>query len=205
MDSVHYTGGALFHHVYCEDMVIMIVDKVAEMEERINRLEEKLKLTFVEIEKRLNERQSPEVNMDERIQELEDLLLLLQLENTKLKEKVHGGLDFGIVPNSPDISERLNRVETELSHATGSVAGSDVEAKMATLEERINAIHATPVTVPKDVEESVKAALENEMSGEIRELQKKVKTLEALLERRGHEELDRESHLLADVSAILKR
>ena len=186
----------------------MAVDKVAELEEHFNRLEEKLRVTFVEIEKRLNERQqTPEMNIDDRIQELEDLLLLLQLENTKLKEKVHEGLDFGIVPNAPDISERLNRVETELaSHTVGAAPTSgDIEAKIDTLEERINAIHEVPVKVPKDVEESVKAALESSLSGDIRELQKKVKTLEALLERRGHEELENESHLLADVHSILKR
>ena len=184
----------------------MAADKVAEMEERINRLEEKLKVTFVEVEKRLNERQqTPEMNIDERIQELEDLLLLLQLENTKLKEKVHEGLDFGIVPSVPDISERLTRIETEIGSYTGTApAGGDIEAKMAALEERINSMQGVPVTVPKDVEESVKAALENSMSQDMKELQKKVKTLEALLETRGHEEIEN-STLLADVSAILKR
>lgn len=183
----------------------MAADKVAELEEHINRLEEKLKVTFVEIEKRLNERQqTPEMNVDERIQELEDLLLLLQLENTKLKEKVHEGLDFGIVPNTPDISERLNRIETELGSHTGTgpaPLSEDIEAKIATLEERINSVAAVPVKVPKDVENSVRNAL----SGEIKELEKKVKTLEALLERRGHEELEKESSLLADVHSILKR
>lgn len=161
-----------------------MADKVAELEERLNRLEEKLRLTFTEVEKRLAP-QPQEYTFEERIQELEDLILLLQLENTKLKEKVGEGLEFGLAPSTPDISGRLATIESEL--ATRAAAPSDIEAKIATLEERINALSgiAPPKPGPK--------------------LEKRVKTLEALLEKHGREELEKEDvGLLADVQKILK-
>lgn len=185
-------------------------DKVAELEERLNRLEERLKLTFVEIEKRMQPTQASPASLDvsDRIDELEDLLLLLQLENTKLKERVGEGLDFGITPNVPDVSERLNRIESELGNKSVPVieAGEEggnpaISAKLAELEERINSIPSTTIKVPKDVEKHVKHQMEEDM----RQMEKRIKTLEALLAQRGREDLEKESNVLADVHAILKR
>ncbi|KHO48105.1 MAG: coiled-coil [archaeon GW2011_AR5] len=190
-------------------------DKVVELEERLNRLEERLKLTFVEIEKRMQPQQpgasgTPANTMDvgDRIDELEDLLLLLQLENTKLKERVGEGLDFGITPSAPDVSERLNRIESELGNKSVPVFETDEEgnnpaiiSKLAELEERINAIPSTTIKVPKDVEKHVK----HEMEEDMRQMEKRIKTLEALLAQRGREDLEKESNVLADVHAILKR
>ena len=117
-------------------------DKIAELEERINRLEERLKVTFVEIEKRMTQPEAaPVTDSNDRIDELEDLLLLLQLENTKLREKVGEGLDFGITPSVPDISERLNRIESEVANRSvpvieseGGISGA-LESKLAELED----------------------------------------------------------------------
>lgn len=186
----------------------MPTDKIAELEERFNKLEEKLRVTFSEIERRFGQlQQTPETNAEERIQELEDLLLLLQLESTKLKEKVGEGLDFGITPNVPDVSERLNSIESELSSRTTDInavtpASSDVEAKIVALEERINSIPTTTIKVPKDVEKHVK----DSMAGDMNLLEKRVRTLEALLAQRGRHELEHEeSTLLSDIHNILKR
>ena len=188
-------------------------DKVAELEERLNRLEERLKLTFVEIEKRIqppgaSDTPSSAMDVGDRIDELEDLLLLLQLENTKLKERVGEGLDFGITPSAPDVSERLNRIESELSNKSVPVIDTDEEgnnpaisSKLAELEERINAIPSTTIKVPKDVEKHVK----HEMEEDMRQMEKRIKTLDALLAQRGREDLEKESNVLADVHAILKR
>lgn len=186
-----------------------MADKVAELEERLNRLEEKLKLTFIEIEKRLTQPQQQ--TNDERIDELEDLILLMQLEATKMKEKVGEGLDFGITPSVPDVSERLNRIESEVASRSVPAAvetgeqGSDLRAKIAELEEKISSIPTTTIKVPKDVEKHVREAMEKEAAKEMRELEKRIKTLEALLASRGREELEKESNVLADVHAILKR
>lgn len=192
-----------------------MADKVHELEERLNRLEEKLKLTFVEIEKRLTQPQQNEqapVTSDERIDELEDLILLMQLESTKLKEKVGDGLDFGITPNVPDVSERLNRMEAEIASHSVPVAteglpdgGDDLRAKIAELEEKINNIPTTMIKVPKDVEKHVREALDKETRKDMHDMEKRIKTLEALLASRGREELEKESNVLADVHAILKR
>lgn len=171
-----------------------MADKATGLEERFNRLEEKLRITFVEIEKRLVQQQNPQQQYDYegRMQELEDLILLLQLENTKLKERVGGGLDFGIVPVVPDISERITRIESELASRTSDVPiQGDIDAKMATLEARINS-------------PNINAEEKKALSNQINELEKKVRTLEALLAKHGREELEEESRLLDDVRHILR-
>lgn|SRR3989338_3776133 len=171
-----------------------MADKVVELDERLNRLEEKLKLTFIEIEKRMTQQQPQEtVDFGDRIDELEDLILLLQLENTKLREKVGEGLDFGISPTAPDISERLTRIESEISSRVNMVAedvhDESVHARINELESKIN----SPIPEDHPIHQNVK------------ELEKKVKTLEALLAKRGREELEvEESRLLDDVRNILK-
>lgn len=182
-----------------------MADKVTELEERLNRLEERLKLTFVEIEKRMTQpaAAAPTFDANDRIDELEDLLLLLQLENTKLKERVGDGLDFGITPSVPDISERLNRIESEIANRPvhvmeaaetdeappESTDTNEIRQKLNSLEEKLN----EPISEDHPVHQNLK------------ELQKRVKTLEALLERRGREELEaEESGLLEDVRNILK-
>jgi len=171
--------------------------KMAEMEERFGRLEEKLKMTFNEIEKRFEQvQQQPHINIEDRVEELEDLLLLLHLESTKMREKVGDGLDFGITPATPAISERLTRIESELaSHTTVPVensAGGDIYSKIALLEDKVNS--SSP-----QADESTKEA--------IRALEKKVNTLEALLEHHGRKEIEKiekEEDLLSDIQNILK-
>ncbi|HLD39115.1 MAG TPA: hypothetical protein VJB05_02260 [archaeon] len=176
-----------------------MVDKLTELEERFNRLEEKLKITFIELEKRLNQQQlhdQPQTNVEDHIQEIEDLLLLLQLENTKMKEKIRDGLDFGIIPNVPDVSERLTRVESELaSHASAIPSQSEIETKIATLEERINSLQPTNYVETRPVEEPVNEIEEEHVAEH--HSHKKVKTVK--------EVLGEDSDLLSSVQKILGR
>lgn len=177
-----------------------MADKLTELEERFNRLEEKLKITFIELEKRLNQQQpeQPQTNVEDRIQEIEDLLLLLHLENTKMKEKIRDGLDFGIVPNVPDVSERLTRVESELaSHASAMPSQTEIETKIATLEERINSLQPSTGFVETQPVKEPMEEFEEEHVAEHHTHKKKVKTVK--------EVLDEDSDLLSSVQKILGR
>lgn len=169
--------------------------KIAEMDERFGKLEEKLKLTFGEIEKRFAQmQQQPHYSAEDRIEELEDLLLLMQLETTKLREKVGEGLDFGISPAVPDISERLTRMESELaSHATVATASTIAidDTRLAALEEKIKSLSKPVIQTDDSLKETIQA------------LEKKVNTLEALLAQRGREQLE-DDDLLTDVQSILR-
>ena len=111
-----------------------MIDKTAELEQKFNRMEDRLKVVFGEIESRLEAMQhKPEYSFEERIQEIEDLLLLLQLEATKLKEKVGEGLDFGITPSVPDLQQRLVRLEEEVAEKTGHSSESG-DARIEAIE-----------------------------------------------------------------------
>lgn len=96
------------------------MDKLAELEQRLMVLENRLKATFTEIERRFEELRSQQKHGDigERMTELEDLLLLLQIEVTRLKDKAGAGSDIGITPDTPPLGERLNRLEHEVSIMT---------------------------------------------------------------------------------------
>jgi len=87
------------------------------MEEKLVRLETRMKTNFFEIEKKLVslEESSPDV-LNERIRELEDLLLLLQLENIRIKEKF----------SSSDILQSAQEERLELPRALPS----DVEERL---------------------------------------------------------------------------
>lgn len=168
------------------------MDKTAEVEQRLNSLEDRLKLVFAEIENRLDQaKPHEEYTPEERIQEIEDLLLLLQLETAKIKEKVGDTtMDFGIAPIAPDIVARLSRVEEELGHVHNAPPAEGNDAKIAQLEEKIKALEEFP------------AAMKDE---QFKELEKRIRTLEALMERRGKKEIEEaESNLLNDIQNILR-
>ena len=166
--------------------------KIVEIDERFNRLEEKLKLTFGEIEKRFAQiQQQPHYNVEERIEEIEDLLLLLQLENTKVREKIGEGLDFGLAPAMPDISERITRIESELASQVSAAMPAVIDdTKLASLEDKIKGLQRPQIQTDDSLRETIQA------------LEKKVNTLEALLAQRGRQEL--EDDLLTDIQSILR-
>ncbi|MBI2173139.1 MAG: hypothetical protein HYT73_02935 [Candidatus Aenigmarchaeota archaeon] len=91
-------------------------DKLKEIEERINRLENKMKLSLFEVEKLINQPKQEEP-VEDRLLEMEDLILLMQLEVAKIKDKVGQDIDVGLTPKvSPSVDDRLTRIEEEISN-----------------------------------------------------------------------------------------
>lgn len=93
-----------------------------DLEEKLERLENRLKSTFLEIEKRFESLKTEEpfaLSIETRMQELEDLLLLQQLEITKIRDRV-GDIGFSSEPVAPNIEERLRRVEESVGEKTES-------------------------------------------------------------------------------------
>ena len=100
------------------------------IEERLVRLEYKLKMNFFEIEKRLVKLEtSSSAALDERIQELEDLFLLLQLENMRIKERVSSA---GV--SQPDVEEELKQLELSKG------LPSDVESRLNYIENKVSSL-----------------------------------------------------------------
>ncbi|MEM7819697.1 MAG: hypothetical protein QXD48_02605 [Candidatus Aenigmatarchaeota archaeon] len=147
------------------------MDKIKEIEERLNRLEEKTKASFLEVERRFA--QMPEqINIpetiNERITELEDLLLLLQVENIKIKEKL-GYKGFGLTDIS-DITQRLEKLESHVySSEEGKISesGEDLRKEIENLSKRINEIderiRLINVGISPDLEERI-GNIENKTS-----------------------------------------
>src|SRR3989338_4813952 len=184
------------------DKINVSPDKIFEIDQRINGLEERLKLVFSEIEKRLDQvKPHEEYSTEERLQEMEDLMLLLQLETTKIREKVgETSIDFGLATSVPDAAARLTRIEEELgrAHNNTEVPTDGADAKIAQLEEKIKALEERPLN---QSEKQIKSGVHDN----IKELEKRIRTLEALLERRGQKEMEHvESHLLSDIQDILR-
>lgn len=121
-------------------------DKVKDMEERLDKLENRLKVTFLEIEKRFESlKEEQPISVEDRLQELEDLLLLIQLEVTKMREKSNP-LDFSIGTTAPDIKERLDKLEeavingrpTMYSGQTDRKAEMEMDKRMREMEEKVS-------------------------------------------------------------------
>ncbi|MFH0949264.1 MAG: hypothetical protein V1802_02145 [Candidatus Aenigmatarchaeota archaeon] len=92
------------------------MDKIKELDERLTRIENKQKSTMFEIEKRLVQLESMDIEkrIEKRLQELEDVLMLIQLENKKLKE--FSELPVGQPSPVPqNINRRLDEIEERLS------------------------------------------------------------------------------------------
>jgi hypothetical protein len=100
------------------------------IEERLDRLENKMKVGFFEVEKKLVKLEtSSSASMDERVQELEDLLLLLQLDNMRLKEKVSS-----TDTTQPDIGERVS------SMGLSEEVPSNIESRLNQIENKISSL-----------------------------------------------------------------
>lgn len=69
---------------------------VKKLDERINNLESKLKAAFTDVETKISSLSTTDKDsIEERFQEVEDLILLLQVEQMKIKEKLHASIDIG--------------------------------------------------------------------------------------------------------------
>ena len=86
-----------------------------DIDERLQRLEDRMRVNFFDIEKRLTNLESgasDEISeLKERIAELEDLQMLLELENTKLKENLGVGSEE-IITKPHGIEELEKRIST---------------------------------------------------------------------------------------------
>ena len=87
---------------------------VKKLDEKLNNLESKLKATFEELEKRLNELAATHTDDSEnRFQEIEDLVLLIQVEQMKIMERMHASLDVNLSDGSSTVNTNTKLAELE--------------------------------------------------------------------------------------------
>ena len=112
-------------------------DKLKEIEERLNRLENKMKVSLFEVEKLVNQQQpKQEEPIEERLLEMEDLILLLQLENTKMKDKISQDIDIELTPKvSQSAEERISRLEEEIGNVTNPGVAREIKREKPVEEE----------------------------------------------------------------------
>jgi hypothetical protein len=127
-------------------------DKTKDLEARVDRLESRLKTTFLEIERRFETQKIEDpvaAAFETRIQEIEDLLLLLQLEITKIKDKVGSGEQFISASPRLDLEERVKKIEEV---ATGDLRVPHFEqSKLERLERKLNELESTMKAPTGDV------------------------------------------------------
>lgn len=106
--------------------------------EDIERLENRMRTNFFEIEKRLTslETRDPGVSIgaeepSERVQEIEDLQMLLQAEMLQLKQQILGE---GVDMPSGDISKRLDKLEEVVSKGIQVSVSNDISRRVENLE-----------------------------------------------------------------------
>ena len=112
-------------------------DKLKEIEERLNRLENKMKVSLFEVEKLVNQQHpKQEEPIEERLLEMEDLILLLQLENTKMKDKISQDIDIELTPKvSQSAEERISRLEEEIGNVTNPGVAREIKREKPVEEE----------------------------------------------------------------------
>jgi len=120
--------------------------KLKDVEEALARIENRNKSNFLEIERRLVKMETGGASgsggdeATERIQEIEDLLLLIQVENTKMKEMLGGKelMEFDM----RGLESRISEIETNIASLKGGVpaaaSGTSNVAIPADLEERLH-------------------------------------------------------------------
>ena len=124
------------------------------IDQRLSKLEDRIKDNFLDIEKKfqkiegfLGERETGDVeivegkekitNMKEltdRIQELEDLLLLIEMENTKIKEKIVGSAN---IETPVDVLTRIQKLEEKVA-VTREITTEGLEKKIGEIDEYIS-------------------------------------------------------------------
>lgn len=102
----------------------------------LERIENRMRTNFFEIEKRLAELESTSTHsameeIKERIQELEDLQMLTQAQILQLKQQITGEIgEF----SSGDIAKRLERIEDIVSKGVPVAVSHDIEKRIENLE-----------------------------------------------------------------------
>ena len=141
----------------------------------LDNLEAKLRNTFVEIDTRIARLEGmKEGGSEERMQELEDLMLLIQVDNAKLKETggEHGTL---VATDNKGVDERLSAIESDIANLRKSSPAfhdTDERERLSEIEKRIEAL-----SEPKG-KFSFKKELSSIKSGDLRGVESRLDTLE---------------------------
>ena len=107
---------------------------VKKLDERINNLESKLKSVFAEIEAKISSLSTTDkTGIEERFQEVDDLMLLLQLEQMKIKEKLHASADIGFGEEHLSV-EDTGDMKTAVDSMQNLV--HDMDARLSIVENR---------------------------------------------------------------------
>ncbi len=118
------------------------MDDLQGLNDRISAMENRVKTSiFSEVEKKLSEfEQNVQPPGEERVQEIEDLMLLLQIENAKIKEKL-GTQD--IVESQPALEQRISKIEERL----GQGISQNLEQRILQIESKIDSKSSGPITI----------------------------------------------------------
>jgi DNA repair exonuclease SbcCD ATPase subunit len=194
-----------------------------EILEKLDQLENKMKTSLLEVEKRLVNLESAAPTdiseLKERMKELEDLQMLLELENVKLKEKLGAGeLEFGI-PETLD--SRLKTIEQRIAELS-KVSAVEVKGIPKGLQERITTLERTiaglksikegkiPASLLQDVEELKKSlktqAIPADIVKKMEDQNKRLKVMETSLEemeKRMRKEFSRMEDVIENTGRVL--
>ena len=126
------------------------MSSIDDIVQRLDRLEQKNKENFLQIEKRLTSLESSDEDVEtddveERIKEIEDLQMLLELENISIKEQLEDkGVKDPVMKSSSNskINELKKRVDELEKKSPGFLKSKNnfkpIKRKLSSLEERIN-------------------------------------------------------------------
>ncbi len=147
---------------------------VKKLEEKLNNLESKLKATFEELEKRLNDLAATHTDTSEnRFQEIEDLVLLIQVEQMKIMERMHASLDINLSDGSSTVNTNTKVAELEkiilqmaeridLLEGKGEPTPLGVSALSLSKEAKVTNIHEISAVEEKKINNSHNSTHKNE-------------------------------------------
>ncbi|MBI4019543.1 MAG: hypothetical protein HY364_04795 [Candidatus Aenigmarchaeota archaeon] len=170
------------------------MDDFRQLIERLNGLEAKLRNTFVQIDQRLGELETIKTeNSEQRLQEIEDLMLLLQVENTKIREAIgkkedSSFLDASFMPDDAKMHEKIDILEQQVrGMASGATAsnGNELETRMNQLENRLDELSQKGLSSNEDVAEmdselkSIRRSDGNDVEKRIAALEEKIGSMDS--------------------------
>ena len=118
------------------------------MMDDIERLENRLRTNFFEVEKRLSTLESNLTTtsideLKERLQEIEDLQMLLQAEFLQIRQQ--SGNETA-VPGSGDVEKRISKVEEIVTKGVPVAVQKDIEGRIEKMEKAISSIDTRKIT-----------------------------------------------------------
>ncbi|MBI4014395.1 MAG: hypothetical protein HY365_00385 [Candidatus Aenigmarchaeota archaeon] len=161
------------------------MDDLRAINAHLDGLEAKLRNTFVDIDTRMARLESvKEGGSEERMQELEDLMLLLQVENAKLKEAGGANTSFIATGSNADdtddnrLEQRMSAIESDISNLRKSAPAFNVGG----VEERLNEIEKRIESLSEPKEKTLfKKELSSIKSSDLRGVESRLDALEKRL------------------------